>query len=1111
MGSPTLLGLDVLFAGEVQEVSFKMHNRVVKLLPVLLLATVGAVQAQTGSRSSISGSVSSPNGGALANTQIQITNLDTNQTNVTTSDAAGKYRFDDLSAGRYHLAARYGTGFASPTPEINVGQSDAVKVDLTVGSAGTTATAAPGSPVTSSEITPAPDLASPRLETGYNTRDADYLPETSFLARDGEAYSTYNLSLFPAGVTSNGGIGPARGPVVGGVRPTGNNFLIEGLDNNNRANPGPAAYISNEAIQEFQTQQNQFSPELGHAAGGEFNNIIRSGNNGFHGDLYEYFQNRNLDALDRSFAKQGILGNPRYDQNRMGGNFGFPIIHDKLFFFGDFEYIPLGFAALPGSPLFAPTAAGYATLGGLAGVSQTNLGVLRNALPTATTASSSVLVNGTQIPVGASSLLGRGYQNQYNGVGAMDWNAGANDKLQMRYVQNEIDANNSGVQLPSFYAPTRTRDIFASLAETHNFSGVAINELRLGYTRYTNDISPTSVNFPGLSAFPNIGIQDLGLTLGQGFYGPTVDRLNTFSLADNVHWTKGRHTFHFGADARRYTGPMRFLDQGIGAYTYSSLSGFLQNLPPDVSGVRTLGNLTFPTNGWDSYAYLKDDWKVTPNFDLSIGVRYEYVTIPLGVERQSLNAMADGGGLTFARPDPQVRNFAPQVGLAYSPGVDRNTVIRAGFGMYYDASTYLDSVPFLTPGLATSLYTSNLPAVPGFFGNGATPGAFFGPGATSSLTTPQALTTSYYPDQRIPYVLTWNASVEQTLLHKFVLTLRYLGDHGVHYPAADILNQGAPVVTAGNSLPLYYTAPSQAQLNGLTPTLASLQAQQAASNPLLAAGFGSPISSFNNGATSTYNALQVQGNERFSAGLQMVAAYTWSHLIDDVSPFVSTNPFFNMFALGPENSSIYDHRQRATVTTLWDVGALGHNGPGWVHSILTNMNIEGTYIYESAAPATFQSFLNGSLGGFTSSGVFVNPNGVPGTGSGVSPLLNSSGQTVAYLASNPNAQFVRGGPGSYAASPGNNWGFRPIDDFDASFVKRFVFHDRFNLEFRADAYNVFNHPQFTPGQLNNIGFSPFAAMSLMNFLTPGSASFGNPTEAFGSNPRMLQLALRLMF
>ncbi len=1086
-----------------------MHYRFRRLFPVFLLsAFVAAAQAQPAARSSLGGTVSSPSGAVLANVQVQLTNLDTNQSNTTTSDASGKYQFNDLTAGRYHMAAKSGANFATPTPEINVGAAEALKVDLTVGATATTATAAAGSPVTSAEISPAADLASPRIETSYNTRDIQYLPSPSYLARDGEAYSAYNLSLMPAGVASNGGVGIARGPVVGGVRPTGNNFLIEGLDNNNRAVPGPAAYLSPDAVEEFETQQNQFSPEYGHAAGGQFNDIVWTGNNGVHGEFYEYFWNRNLNAVDQAFARQGILDNPRYDQNRLGGNFGFPIIHDKLFFFGDFEYIPLGFNTVPGGAFFAPTATGYATLARLHGVSLTNLNVLQGALPPAATASSFVTVNGAQIPVGPAALLGRGFQNQYNGVGAIDWNAGANDKLQLRYLQNEIDANSNGAELPAFFAPMRTRAIVASIAETHNFSGVAINELRLGFNRWSNDMSQNAFNFPGLGAFPNIGIQDLGVTFGQGVFGPDIARLNTFSLADNFHWTKGRHTFRFGVDGRRFTGPLRFNEEAAGAFSYSSLRGFLFNLPPDVSGVRTVGNLSFPTNEWDTYAYAKDDWKVTGNFDVSLGVRYEYVTIPLAELRQSFNTIANvPGALNFREPESQTRDFAPQVGFAYSPGVDRNMVLRAGFGMNYDAATYISTAPFLTPGLATTLYTTSLAPVPGFFGNGLTPGAFFGTSALNSLATPQARTTSFFPNQRIPYTLQWDVSWEQTLFHKFVLTARYLGVHGVHYPATTVLNQ-AQVVTAANSLPLFFTPPTQAQLNRLTPTLSTLQAEAAAANPLASAGFTSPISTINYGGTSFYHGLAIQANERFSHGFQMIAAYTWSHLIDNVSPFANANPFLGTFALGPHGSSIYDHRHRGTLTALWDMSSLGGNSPGFFRDIVSNMNLTGTYIYESPAPATFQSGLDSLLTGFGGSGVFTNPNGIVGTGSGVTPLTNSSGQVVGYLATNPDAQFIRAGLGSFAVSPRNNIEFRPINDFDASFVKRFPIRDRFNIEFRADAFNVLNHPQFTPGQLNNIGL---ANLGMANFLIPGSPAFADPAEAFGSNPRMLQLALRLMF
>src|SRR5262249_36536186 len=153
----------------------------------------------------------------------------------------------------------------------------------------------------------------------------------------------YNLSLLPAGVVSNGGIGPGRAPVVGGQWPTSSNFYIDGTDNNNRGIPGQLASVSNEAAAEFLTQQNQYSPEVGHAAGGQFNMITRTGTNAFHGAFYEYFWNRNLNAVDQAFARQGITDNPRYDQNRLGANLGFPIVRDRLFFFGDFEYIPLGF------------------------------------------------------------------------------------------------------------------------------------------------------------------------------------------------------------------------------------------------------------------------------------------------------------------------------------------------------------------------------------------------------------------------------------------------------------------------------------------------------------------------------------------------------------------------------------------------------------------------------------------------------------------------------------------------------------------------------------------------------------------------------------------------
>ena len=1082
------------------------------LYPCLLLLGIASIaNAQPDHRSSISGTIASPAGAVLANVPIQAVNLDNNQTRSTTSDAAGMYRFDDVAPGRYHMIGTYNGQPATPSAEITVGANEAVTVNLSVGP-GTPTTAAPGTanPVTSVEISAAQGMAGPKIETPFNTKDLEYLPTPAFLSREGgRSYGAYNLSLLPAGVASNGGIG-FLGPVVGGVWPSGNNYYIGAVDNSNVLNPGPIAYVSNEATSEFQTQQNQYSPEYGHAAGGQFENLVRTGSNGFHGDLYEYFMNNNLNANDQAFAREGITGTTRYDQNRLGAKIGAPLIHNRLFFFGDFEYIPLGFDNLPISSVYAPTAAGYATLAGLRGVSATNLSLLQGLVPAAGTGTSFVNVNGTSIPVGASTFAGRFFQNQFNGVGALDWNLGQNDKLQMRYDQNQLNANFNGASLPAFNAPTQTRAYLANLDETHNFSGAAINELRLGYSRYVNVLQPDANTFPGLTgfAFPTVGIQELGLTLGEGFTTPTLTHLNTFNLADNLNWTIGRNTIHIGADSRHFTGPEYFGAQLAGAYTYSSLGGFLLNQTPDVFGARTIGNLSYPTNAWDTYAYLKDDVKIRSNLDVSIGVRYEYVSVPLGVQRQSYNAAAGiPGALTFGQPGAETFNFTPQVGFAYSPGHHRDSVFRAGFGMNYDVSTYLAESPFLTPGLASTLYTTGRTATTGFFGNGVTPGAFFGPGAASGLSA-QALTSGYFPRQELPYTMQWNADWEQTIMHSFILDIRYMGVRGVNYPLGQYLNQGA-VVTAGNSLPLFYSAPSQATLNRLTTTLPGLQAQAALANPLASAGFTSPILTSAPTGSSTYNGLAVQAHQRFSGGFQFLASYTWSHLIDNVSPYNNVDPFFNMFVQGPRQSSIYDHRQRGTLTALWDMGAVSSFGSGWAHSILANMNLSGTFIYETGAFLPIASGLDTGLGAFAGSGVFVNPNGSAGIGSGVSPLTNSSGQTVAYLANNPNAQFVSGGLGTFPNSP-SYLQMRPINDFDASWVKRFTIHDRFNIEFRADAFNVLNHPQYIPGSPDTIGM-PIRSTSSFNFMLPTSPIFADPTGAFSSNPRMLQLALRLMF
>src|SRR5258708_842614 len=177
----------------------------------------------------------------------------------------------------------------------------------------------------------------------------------------GSGSGVLNLSLLGAGVATSGGVGVGSGPSVGGQRPRNNNFTIEGVDNNNKSVTGPLVFVPNDAVEEFSLLENQFSPEFGHSSGGQFNTVVKGGTNSYHGLAYIYNNNRNYNALDSLQKIGGFNSPPRYDFNRIGGQGGGPIFKNKLFFFGNYEYDPLGQIGTAGS-VCAPTAAGFTTI-----------------------------------------------------------------------------------------------------------------------------------------------------------------------------------------------------------------------------------------------------------------------------------------------------------------------------------------------------------------------------------------------------------------------------------------------------------------------------------------------------------------------------------------------------------------------------------------------------------------------------------------------------------------------------------------------------------------------------------------------------------------------------
>ncbi len=1069
----------------------------------------------TAGNGAITGTVLSSTGTPIANATVEVHNVTTDARQTTITDSAGTFRFDNLPPGTYRMSTRTGTLTGTPSQDILISADRGTAVTVTMQNAANTTAGATTALITVQETRPIEGLATPQIISTHNTRDIEYLPTPDMPQKNGEIYGSYDLSLTAPGVATNGGVGPGRGPVVGGQRPVSNDFLVEGVDNNNRVIPGPLVYIPNTSTTEFVQYDNQFPPEYGHAMGGQFNNIVRTGTNQLHGSMYWLTQNRNMNAEEPSFSRMGLFGMQRYDQNRVGGSVGMPIIPNHLFFWGSFEYIPLGVSNAPLTPVFGPTAAGFAALGNISGVSATNLGVLRRYLPAAPNATRFTSVGGQQIPIGPLQFTGKDWQNSYFGTGGLDFNFWQSDQLRFRYVHNYVEGNSNGATLPSFLSGLNRTSLLANISEYHNFSSRAVNELRLAYTRFTQNVDNPTAVFPGLTVFPNISIQqDLNAQLGQGFFGVNNAGVNTYQLTDNVHTIFGSHTIRFGYDGRRYISPLNYAWRGFGTYGFSNLQGFLFDQSPDVFGSRAFGNTTYSGNEWDHYAYINDAWRVRPNFNINLGVRYEYVTIPQTLQLQGLNGSASVPGvLSFNTPQPQEHNFAPRIGVAFSPTNMRNTVFRAGFGMNYDAQAYANAaslLPTVPPGTVSTQFANVFEPFFGFFGAGGivstVPFNQFNPSVTPEQA--RAMTTTYIGDQRLPYTMQWNANLQQTF-GRILLDIGYLGVRARDLPVQTVLNR-TPVVTATQNLPLFYSAPTQAQLNALPLTLDQLRAMP--NNPLASAGFTSPIYSMVPAGKSNYDGLLVRGTQRFAAGLQLQASYTWSHLMDNMSgPNLLGNTSLGwMDYETTRHSSVYDHRQIASLTALWDIGGIGANRPNWFRDVVANMVLSGVYTYQSGAPLLLTSGLDAGLsGGFNgNSGVIMNSGNTSGLGSGVTPLRNGAGQIVAYQANNPNAQFIRAAPGLFTNGGVNSLRMNPINDFDASLSKTFALRDRFSIELRGDAMNVLNHPQFTPGNLSQLGLGNTASY---NFLIPGNALFGDLTQAFSAHPRVIQAGLRILF
>jgi hypothetical protein len=1115
---------------------------------VLTLAFAGQASAQVISGDLV-GTVFDKTGAAVPGASVEAVNAATGVKYSAQADDTGGYRFNNLPVGSYNVSA-WSANFAKTTIngfKVELNKTSTLGITLEIKGA-----------VTSIEVSGAAvalDTTTATVSNTFEERLSSDLPAAT------TGSGVLNLSLLSSGVASSGGVGAGSGPSVGGQRPRNNNFTIEGVDNNSKSVTGPLVTIPNDAVEEFSVLQNQFSPEFGHSSGGQFNTIVKGGTNAIHGGAYLYSENRNFNAVDVSLKNQGILNNPRFDNNRMGGDVGGPIIKNKLFYFGTVEYNPLGQESVSASALCSPTSAGYTTLAGISGVSATNLGVLQQySVPAAAASgcgtvsdtdpsgasssnqifvqnptgniiqtdptSGAVIARWTGIPVGAVPVQAPNFTNSWAVVGSIDYNISTNDQVRGRYIYNRAVGLDNSPSLPVFFTPLPTKNHLVTINEYHTFRPNLTNEFRVGYNRFTQTVDTGNFSYPGLDSFPNLEFFDLNLQVGPDPNGPQFTIQNLYQAADAMTWTKGHHTWKFGVEGRKYISPQSFTQRSRGDYDYVTADLFLRDQTPDFLAERSLGNPVYYGDQSAIYFFINDEWKIRPNLTVNLGVRYEYTTIQTGEKLQALNEAAGVPGLiSFSAPNAPKNNWGPRVGIAYSPGTSGRTSIRAGAAIAYDVLYDNLGILSLPPQLSGTVDCAPYTTVPdtGCPVNGSFLASGGIPPSTGIVTFPDVATQRFFTanhvfvDQLSPKTISWTLGVQHTFAQDYTVEVRYLGTRGIHLDTQQRINV-QPKVNSTDFLPTYTSNPGQAALDALPITLTQINANPRILPDFSAAGFVNNLVQFTPNGDSIYHGLATQVTKRMSQGFQFIGSYTWSHTIDNSTADVFSTVLtprrgqdFQNIGIDRSNSAL-DRRHRFSLALLYDMPYFSHSSNWAVKNLIGNWEIAPVYTYQTGEWATVESNRDANLNGDSAGDrVIFNPAGVKNTGTDVTALTNTAGATVAYLANDPSAQYIRAGSGALADVGRNTLLTKPINNFDATVVKRFAITERFRLEFSANFFNALNHPQYIPGSLNDVRSFGITATGVSNYLTPGNTNFNQADQTFPSNARVMQLGLKVKF
>ena len=1128
-----------------------------------LLSMAAFAQRTTGT---LRGQVLDPQSAVVAGATVTVTNQATGVSSKAVTTSAGSWNIASLIPGAYTIAveaAGFSKYVAKDVPVL-ADQDNEADARLSVGATAETVE------VTAEAV--AVQTTSSSLNNNYNASEVVNLPNAAGVLNGNPmnlAILAPNVVAQPGGVTGIGGS-------VGGTRPRDNNFTVDGVDDNNLNSTGPNSTVIPDAVAEFALQTNQFSAEYGHSAGGQFNLVTKSGTNNWHGSGYEYFQNRNLNAMDnltkQAIATGTIAGQPNYDNNRFGGNIGGPIIKNKWFIFGNYEYTTLhgqGNATF----LDAPTASGLATLQGLA-ADPAVLNVLKS-YPVAPVADPTlgITVNGTAVPVGPLTIISPQFQRENDAIVNSDVTMGKH-QFGVRFLFNQakfIFPVNSTEAAFNQNNPIHNRKL--ALSDTWTINDHWINDLRLQYSffleKFQNPCTGIGENSGAPATCPpDVTVGDLGFTT----IGPADNqsqKQNTYALKDSASWLHGKHTLKFGGEYNHFIYPQFFLSRSNGDYWYPTMQDLVNDDLASVAGRTLRGAGSGSFIGTQSFfgGFVQDDFRVTRRLTLNLGLRYEYWTNPVGGETQALNAISSVPGvITFRKPRPDDNNIAPRMGFAYDPFGTGKWSIRGGGAIAYDvkfqnfASITLppqlqsEMNPTSACGLSTPPAWCANPNGAGFLQSGGLPPVYVAP---TTAAQARALTTSFIDDTVMPKIITWSLGVQHELYPNATMEVRYLGTRGLELPVQDRLNFISFFDAGGTPLPTFFrpqdvpttwnaSTPTDTAFNNFNPNIYSQY------------GFLGNITSDPPLASSIYHALSVNFTQKNKHGLTLNANYTWSHTIDD-----ATNEFFTSL-LNPRRAQDTNQLQADRSDSDLDVRhhfalALVYQVPnfktdsGFLKALLNGYGLSSVYLAQSGQPVTLQSGeVADSNGNGDTAGdrVVLNPFGSGLSGSDVIPICEAPNGTtyqgnvggpftpatlgqgavcslppalggaangstltpaIGYQVANPSARYVVAGPDVRATVGRNSFNSPGFGIWNLSAFKTIRISEGKSLQFKADAYNVLNARNYT---LSNGNILSNAGVNVAT-TNPGYVQASDPlflnSHIFSSGNRTMTLAAHFYF